>query len=105
MVPDPSPGGGAGASWYTFTAQSLDENTGTPHWTQTKVTPEPIHVGDVCTLGIFCVFPNSDRDLLDFIDIAVDPQGAAHVAFTQDTDKSNGIYAANQTAGKRVYKR
>ena len=101
----PSPGGGAGASWYTFTAQSLDENTGTPHWTQTKVTPEPIHVGDVCTLGIFCVFPNSDRDLLDFIDIAVDPQGAAHVAFTQDTDKSNGIYAANQTAGKRVYKR
>ena len=98
----PAPGGGAGANWYLFTAQSLDLNTDHPHWSQTKVTPDPIHVGDVCTLGIFCVFPNSNRDLLDFIDLTVDRTGIAHVSFTQDTDKSNGIYAANQTGGDRV---
>ncbi|MFL5896101.1 MAG: sialidase family protein [Thermoleophilaceae bacterium] len=98
----PAPGGGAGADWYLFAGQSLDVKSGHPHWIQTKVTPDPIHTGDVCTLGIFCVFPNSDRDLLDFIDVTVDRTGIAHVAFTQDTDKSNGIYAANQTGGDRV---
>jgi hypothetical protein len=98
----PSPGGGAGANWYLYAAQSLDLAGGSPHWTQTKVTPDPIHVGDVCTLGIFCVSPDSNRDLLDFIDLAVDPAGAAHVSFTQDTPKATGIYAANQTGGHSV---
>jgi hypothetical protein len=98
----PAPGGGAGAKWYLFTAQSLDLQTGHPTWIQTQVTPDPIHVGDVCTLGIFCVFPGSDRDLLDFIDLTIDRTGIAHASFTQDTDKSTGIYAANQTGGDRV---
>jgi hypothetical protein len=98
----PSPGGGAGASWYLYEAQSLNLASGDPSWAVTKVTPDPIHVGDVCTLGIFCVFPNSNRSLLDFIDEAVDGSGRSHVAFTQDTDQSNGIYVANQTSGKRV---
>jgi hypothetical protein len=99
----PSPGGGADAKWYLFTAQSADVDGGSPTWTQTQVTPDPIHVGDVCTLGIFCVSPDSNRDLLDFIDLAVDPAGMAHVAFTQDTPTANGIYAANQTGGDSVF--
>jgi hypothetical protein len=97
----PAPGGGDGDSWYVYAAQSLDLNRGTPHWAQTQITPKPIHVGDVCTLGIFCVFPNSNRDLLDFIDIAVDPAGLAHVAYTQDTTPT-GIFSANQSGGPTV---
>lgn len=98
----PAPGGGQSASWYLYAAQSLDLGSGHPTWAVTKVTPDPIHVGDVCTLGIFCVFPNSDRNLLDFIDAAIDGSGRAHVSFTQDTESSNGIYVANQTSGRSV---
>ena len=98
----PAPGGGAGAVWYVYAAQSADVLSGKPHWDVTKVTPDPIHTGDVCTLGIFCIPGVSDRDLLDFIDIALDPKGAAHVAYTADTPKDTGIYSANQTGGDTV---
>lgn len=102
----PAPGGGGDTTspWYTYMAQSSDVSSGSPHWTVTKVTPDPIHLGDVCTLGIFCIFPGSNRELLDFIDIAVDPSGAAHVAYTADTEKDNGIFSANQSGGDSVYK-
>jgi hypothetical protein len=98
----PAPGGGQSASWYLYSAQSLDLASGHPTWARTKVTRNPIHVGDVCTLGIFCVFPDSNRNLLDFIDAAIDGSGRVHISFTQDTDQSNGIYVANQTSGPTV---
>jgi hypothetical protein len=102
----PSPGGGAGASWYLYEAQSLNVASGKPTWAVSKVTPDPIHVGDVCTLGLFCaVFPDANRSLLDFIDLAIDGGGKAHAAFTQDTDQNNGIYVANQKSGKPVVTR
>src|SRR5207248_973178 len=99
----PAPGGGAGATWYVYMAQALDVTSGSPHWAVTKLAPDPIHTGDVCTLGIFCIFPDSNRELLDFIDVAVDHAGLAHVAYTADTTKDNGIFVANQTAGDSVY--
>jgi hypothetical protein len=99
----PAPGGGDGASWFLYAAQSLNLATGTPTWTVSKLTADPIHVGDVCTLGLFCsVFPTANRSLLDFIDAAIDGPGHAVVAFTQDTDQNNGIYVARQTSGPVV---
>ena len=99
----PSPGGGAGATWNLYVAQSLDLTSGDPHWSITTASPEPIHVGDVCTLGIFCLSPlGSNRDLLDFIDASLDPGGRVHVAYTADTDSFNGIFVANQRGGHRV---
>jgi hypothetical protein len=98
----PAPGGGAGATWNLFAAQTLNLDTGHPTWSITKVTDNPIHVGDVCTLGIFCVAPDSNRSLLDFIDADRDPNGVLHIAFTQDTDQNNGIYVANQTSGQGI---
>lgn len=105
-----APGGGAGDSWYLYVAQSLDFRTGHPTWAATKVTPDPIHVGDVCNLGIFCVDPNSNRDLLDFIDATVDGKGLLHASFTQDITDSggnavparNGIFVANEVGGSTV---
>ncbi|MGH2866906.1 MAG: hypothetical protein ACRDNK_04970 [Solirubrobacteraceae bacterium] len=100
----PAPGGGAGASWYVYAAQSLNLLSGHPTWAVTRVTPQPMHVGDVCTLGLFCtVFPSANRNLLDFIDAALDKAGRTHISFTQDTTPQNsGIYVANQTGGTTV---
>lgn len=98
----PAPGGGAGDKWYLYVAQGKGLRSADPSWRVKRITPDPIHKGDVCTLGIFCVFPGSNRDLLDFIDATIDPHGRFHVAFTQDTKKHTGIYVANQTSGPRI---
>jgi hypothetical protein len=59
-------------------------------------------VGDICNLGIFCVAPSSNRDLLDFISVAVDPTtGLMHIAYTNDNN-THEIDAANQLGGPSV---
>ena len=69
------------------------------------MTPRPVHVGDICNLGIFCVDPSSNRDLLDFISVAVDPTtGMMHIAYTDDNN-THEIDSANQVAGASVLAR
>jgi hypothetical protein len=108
----PQPGGGDGASWNLFMAQSSNLLSGSPTWTVQQATPSPMHVGDVCTLGIFCIdattglpLTGANRDLLDFIDITVGNNGFAHVAYTADMPSGgpNGIFSANQVNGTSVY--
>jgi hypothetical protein len=57
-----------------------------------------MHIGDICNLGIACVAPSSNRNLLDFITEAIDPQGCAHIAYADD-NTVNVLRAANQTSG------
>ncbi|MCA1841200.1 MAG: hypothetical protein ABR507_04550 [Actinomycetota bacterium] len=81
--------------------QSLDLASLSPTWTINEASVRPIHNGDVCTLGLFCIAGEplgSDRDLLDFIDIAVDAGGLAHIAYTDDAF-DNGVLVANQVTG------
>src|SRR5262249_46838931 len=73
-----------------------------------RVTPQPMHLGDVCTLGIFCIddttglgLVGTNRDLLDFIDISIGKDGFAHASYTDD-DLTPGIWSANQTSGSSV---
>jgi hypothetical protein len=69
------------------------------------VTTTPLHVGDICNLGIFCVDTTSDRDLLDFISETVDPTtGFAHIAYADD-NQVNMLRVANQVAGPSVLAR
>jgi hypothetical protein len=68
-------------------------------FTRTQVTTTPMHVGDICNLGIFCVDPTSNRNLLDFNMETIDPKtGCAHIAFADD-NTVNMLRVANQTAG------
>jgi hypothetical protein len=88
-------------SWNLVAAQSVNLTAapGTATWTVAPVTTTPMHVGDICNLGIFCVDPNSNRNLLDFIQEAIDPTtGCAHIAYADD-NTVNKLRAANQTAG------
>jgi hypothetical protein len=57
-----------------------------------------VHIGDICNLGIFCLAPSSNRNLLDFISETLDSQGCAHVAFADD-NTINKLRVANQTSG------
>jgi hypothetical protein len=68
-------------------------------FTRTQVTTTPMHVGDICNLGIFCVDPTSNRNLLDFNMETIDPKtGCAHIAFADD-NTVNMLRVANQISG------
>ncbi len=91
-------------SWNLYAGQSLNLTSSptTATWTTGSATTTPMHVGDICNLGIFCVDPNSNRNLLDFISETVDPTtGFAHVAYADD-NTVNKLRVANQTGGPNI---
>lgn len=91
-------------SWNLYAGQSLSLTSapGSAKWTTSALTTTPMHVGDICNLGIFCVDPNSNRNLLDFISETVDPTtGFAHIAYADD-NTVNKLRAANQITGPGI---
>jgi hypothetical protein len=76
-------------------------------WTVANVNGDiPMHIGDICNLGIACVDDDlgmkavgTSRSLLDFIQEAIDPvTGCAHIAYADD-NKFHMLRMANQTSG------
>ena len=93
-------------SWNLYAGQSLNLTAapGSETWTTGAVATTPVHVGDICNLGIFCVDPTSNRNLLDFISEAVDPTtGFAHIAYADD-NTVNKLRVANQVSGPSILK-
>jgi hypothetical protein len=94
--------------WNLFTGQSLDltQPPGKAKFTLSQATPKPMHIGDICNLGIFCTPGLSNRNLLDFISETVDPTtGCAHVAYADDSNpnvKLEHLRAANQISGPSI---
>jgi hypothetical protein len=116
-------GGGPGVavvSWYHTDSKNKDDVKS--QWTvqvaQVRgMTKKPViqtatasdhvvHVGGICTLGIFCgVLPGSspDRSLLDFFKVAVDPQGMIEVVWSDNNRPGSiktGVGFARQKAGQ-----
>ena len=87
-------------SWNLYAAQSVNLTLSPARatWAITRITTTPMHVGDICNLGIFCLAPSSNRNLLDFITETLDPRGCAHIAYADD-NTVNKLRAANQTSG------
>ena len=87
-------------AWNLYGAQSLNLTKGTSGatWAISPITTTPMHIGDICNLGIFCVAPSSNRNLLDFISEALDNHGCAHIAYSDD-NTVNLLRVANQTSG------
>ena len=108
------PGGCAGPSsatptypakckWALYAAQSSNLNLapGKATWTISNLTGNtPMHIGDICNLGIACVSAvGSNRHLLDFIQESIDPvTGCAHIA-SADDNTVKMLRAANQVQG------
>jgi hypothetical protein len=97
----PRPGEDPKAKWFVYLSRSLDLTSSHPTWVREQLSPRAIHTGDVCTLGIFCLPGLQNRDLLDFIDVVMDPSGMVHVAYT-DTEAKKGsplVATADQISG------
>ena len=89
--------------WRYYVSTTFD---GGRHFSQTTVTPKPIHYGDICTQGLFCgLIPGQpgNRNLADFDELAVDPRtGKLIIAFPGDPynrpDLPNGKNTFNSSA-------
>jgi hypothetical protein len=92
----------AACRWFLYAAQSsnLTLPPGKATWSVTNVTGRtPMHVGDICNLGIACIPGISNRNLLDFIQEAIDPTtGCAHIAYADDYTVKK-LRIANQVGG------
>jgi hypothetical protein len=89
-------------AWRVYLAQSRNALASQPTWEQVAVNPNPTHYGQICTNGIVC--GSSDRSLLDFISVAVDCKGMAHVAYggntkQQEADNETYVHVARQVGG------
>ena len=76
--------------WFVTFAQTVDGNTATPKFAQTSASTSVMHVGGICTNGIFCSVTNGNRDLADSISIAIDRGGAAALVWTDQGRVLNG---------------
>lgn len=74
----------ANAPWYLYLAQSLNLTSARATFTRVQLRARPVHVGDICTLGIFCL-SHDNRDLADTNDVKIDRTGGAQVAYTAET--------------------
>jgi hypothetical protein len=92
-------------AWNVYLAQSTNALSSSPTFTQVAANATPTHYGEICTNGLVC--GSSDRSLLDFISVAIDCQGFAHIAYGGNTKQQEAagqvfVHAANQTSGSAL---
>ena len=112
-------GGGADRAdvvWYSGTGSGSGPDDPTAQWIvryaglhETKkglaVIPQVasshvMHVGQICETGVNCSV-NGNRDLLDFLEVTITPDGRAAIAWTDDTaaPPAGQIFVAEQCDG------
>jgi hypothetical protein len=69
------------AHWSVYAAESVNANAASPAFTQFSASDHPIHYGTVSTGG---TTGSANRSLLDFFQVALDPQHRANITFADD---------------------
>ena len=103
--PDYTPSDAEQSPWYTTFAQTTNGTSATPKFNQTSASSSVMHVGGICTNGIFCSLNDGNRDLADSISIAIDRGGSAGLVWTDQgrvlhgpTHITYGCVTSQQTA-------
>lgn len=79
----------ADAEWFLFTAASVDATAAEPRWQSQVADPLPVLAGPMA------------RRLLDFLQVDIGPEGAAHVAYAalRDHPGAERTYYVRSTVG------
>ena len=88
--PDLSPSDAALSPWTAIFGQTTNGTSGTPSFNQTSASSKIMHVGGICTDGIFCSVTGGNRDLADSISIAIDRGGSAGLVWTDQGNVRHG---------------
>lgn len=85
--------------WYATMAWITRANTAHPVVQRTRVIRAPVHTSDICLDGILCGVPGfgDNRNLLDYIDDAVAPDGTLWGVFSSDGPATGGNSADGLT--------
>src|SRR3989454_1473216 len=89
-TPDLSPSDAALSPWTAIFGQTTNGTSATPSFSQTSASNKVMHVGGICTDGIFCSVTGGNRDLADSISIAIDRGGSAGLVWTDQGSVLNG---------------
>jgi hypothetical protein len=89
-TPDLNPTDTAHSPWTVTFAQTTNGTSATPKFNQTSASNNVMHVGGICTDGIFCTVTGGDRDLADSISIAIDRGGSASLVWTDQGNVLHG---------------
>ena len=91
------------ADWHVYFAQTLNPLDANITFFVVCVCDHIFHHGSICLSGTGCEDIGSNRDLLDYFQIATDPQGAAVVSWADDhNDFIAQVFVARQTSGTTV---
>ncbi|TMJ00712.1 MAG: hypothetical protein E6H01_09025 [Bacillati bacterium ANGP1] len=88
--PDTTPTDAEQSPWSVTFAQTTNGTSGTPKFNQTSASSSVMHVGEICTVGIFCSVTGGNRDLADSISVVIDRGGSAALAWTDQGRVLNG---------------
>jgi hypothetical protein len=88
--PDYTPTDAEQSPWYATFAQTTNGTAASPKFNQTSASSSVMHVGGICTNGIFCSLSGGNRDLADSISIAIDRGGSATAVWTDQGRVLNG---------------
>jgi hypothetical protein len=87
------------ANWKVYFAQTLNATSTTPTILQAIASDHVIHGSNISLAG-FTTGKSPNRNLADFFQVAIDPQGMAMIAWADDSaDFAGHTYAAHQIAG------
>lgn len=96
------PGNTTNANWKVFFASSLNATASNPTFNHVVASDHVIHGADISTAGFVVGGPN--RNLADFFQLAIDPQGLAFIAYADDSNDFNGhTYVTHQLAGPNLH--
>src|SRR5713101_534554 len=87
---DLNPSDASLSPWFVTFAQTTNGNSATPKFNQTSASSGVMHVGGICTTGIFCSVTGGNRDLADSISIAIDGGGSAALVWTDQGNVLHG---------------
>lgn len=83
-------------AWNVEFAQINAADSDAPAIEQTTVTPHPFHYNSICISGTGCITSQGDRNLADFFEVTLDPDGRAHIVYP---DTSNGLIQTGFSPG------
>jgi len=87
------------ANWRVYFAQTLNATASAPTILQAVASDHIIHGSNISLAG-FTTGTSPNRNLADFFQVAVDPQGLAFVAWADDSaDFAGHTYVAHQIGG------
>lgn len=80
------PSGRTPNEWHVTVAMSTTADLAEPAFATARPHPEAVHVGALCTEGLFCSLTGGDRSMLDFFEVRILDDGSPVVAYAADAD-------------------